>query len=71
MAATICLAALSLFPATPEQVHESRTRHAEEWARNTTLEEYLLRDVIMDKHEHAANGNLITWYVDTQIHTTD
>ncbi|KAI0764876.1 hypothetical protein C8Q74DRAFT_1318431 [Fomes fomentarius] len=68
MAATTSLADLSLFPATPDQVHESRTRHAEEWARNSTLEEYLLRDVIMDKDEHAANGNLITWVLAPRSH---
>lgn len=60
--ANVSFADLSLFPATPEQVHESRTRTAVQWARGLSLEDYIQRDVIMDKYEHAADGKLITWY---------
>ena len=56
------LADLSLFAATPEQVLESRKRTGVQWAVGQTLEEYLERDAIMDRHEHAADGKLITWY---------
>ncbi|OSD08107.1 hypothetical protein PYCCODRAFT_386283 [Trametes coccinea BRFM310] len=55
------LADLSLFAATPEQVLESRKRTAVQWAVGQSVEEYLERDAIMDRHEHAANGRLITW----------
>ncbi|KAI0360589.1 hypothetical protein OH77DRAFT_1445537 [Trametes cingulata] len=57
----ISLADLSLFPATPEQVRRSRERTAAEWAKGYTVEQYVQRDVIMDEHEHAAGGKLITW----------
>ncbi|RPD65611.1 hypothetical protein L226DRAFT_479727 [Lentinus tigrinus ALCF2SS1-7] len=57
----LTLADLSLFPATAEQTHESRTRHAVQWSRGQALEEYIHRDVVMEGDEHAANGNLITW----------
>lgn len=56
---------LSLFPATPEQVLESRTRSAVEWAKSLSLQDYIQRDVIMDKYEHAADGKLVTWYAVT------
>ncbi|KAI8986892.1 hypothetical protein BD414DRAFT_461370 [Trametes punicea] len=52
---------LSLFPATPEQVLESRRRTAVQWAKGLSVEEYVRRDVIMDKHEHAVGGKLVTW----------
>ncbi|KAJ8488040.1 hypothetical protein ONZ51_g3804 [Trametes cubensis] len=60
-AMSVPLADLSLFAATPEQVYESRRRTAELWAKGMSVEEYIQRDVIMDKYEHAANGRLITW----------
>ncbi|KAH9852548.1 hypothetical protein C2E23DRAFT_730888 [Lenzites betulinus] len=54
-------AKLSLFPATPEQVTESRKRTATQWAKGLSLEDYVQRDVIMDQYEHAAGGKLTTW----------
>ncbi len=61
---------LSLFPATPEQVLESRIRSAVEWAKSLSLQDYIQRDVIMDKYEHAADGKLITWYAVANTHKT-
>lgn len=55
------LADLSLFLATPEQTVESRKRSAQEWRRALTEEQYILRDIIMDEHEHAAHGKGATW----------
>ncbi|RDX54608.1 hypothetical protein OH76DRAFT_1397971 [Lentinus brumalis] len=55
------LADLSLFPATSEQVRESRSRYAAQWSIGRSLEAYLQRDVVLDADEHAANGKLITW----------
>ncbi len=52
---------ISLFPATPQQVTESRKRTSVQWAKGLTLEQYLERDRVMDNHEHAADGKLITW----------
>ncbi|KAI0674402.1 hypothetical protein C8Q78DRAFT_967627 [Trametes maxima] len=54
-------AALSLYTATPAQTIESRKRTADQWARGLSLEAYLERDSIMDTHEHAAGGKLVTW----------
>ena len=61
MATEFTLADLSLFPATAEQTRESRKRHAVQWARGQSLEEYLLRDEVMEADEHATNGKFITW----------
>ena len=55
------LADLSLFPATYEQIIESRKRSAVQWSGNMALEEYLQRDVILDGLEHAADGRFVTW----------
>ena len=55
------LADLSLFPATYEQIIESRKRTAVQWSGNMTLEQYLQRDAILDKQEHAADGRFVTW----------
>ena len=63
---TISLAELSLFPATPDQVLESRTRHAVQWGRGQSLKDYVYKDELMEKDEHAAGGNLITWYAATR-----
>lgn len=57
------LSSLTLFPATPAQVVESRRRTFKEWGRTMTEEEYRRRDETMDHHEHAADGKLITWSV--------
>ena len=61
MAETVPFEDLSLFPATREQVVESRKRTSVQWSRGQSLEEYLRRDEIMDKDVHAANDKLITW----------
>ncbi len=60
------LADLSLFPATSEQVRESRSRYAAQWSIGRSLEAYLQRDVVLDADEHAANGKLITWCVQSK-----
>ncbi|GBE89008.1 hypothetical protein BKA93DRAFT_788521 [Sparassis latifolia] len=57
----LAFAELSLFPAIREQVLESRRRTSFQWAKGLTMEEYILRDAIMDEHEHALGGKLITW----------
>lgn len=56
------LAGLSLFPATPEQLLESRKRTHPQWSRGLSLEQYLKRDYVMDLEPHATDGKLITWY---------
>jgi len=65
MAATTMshLASLSLFPATSEQIEESRKRSAVSWAVNMTLEEYLTRDKLAERWDSARDGRLVTWYV--------
>ncbi|KZT43109.1 hypothetical protein SISSUDRAFT_739119 [Sistotremastrum suecicum HHB10207 ss-3] len=66
----IDLASLSLFPATPEQVLESRKRTFPQWGRGLTLDQYLRRDAAMDVHEHA-KGKLTTWVLaDRTDHTS-
>ena len=52
---------LSLFPATRQQIIESRKRSAVQWAGNMLLEEYLQRDVILDGQEQAAGGRFVVW----------
>ncbi|TFK39356.1 hypothetical protein BDQ12DRAFT_698070 [Crucibulum laeve] len=54
-------AELSLFPATPEQVIESRRRTWKQWGAGLSEEEYLYRDAVNDLHEIAREGKLITW----------
>lgn len=56
------LSSFSLFPATPEQVLESRKRSFVFWGTGWTLESYLLRDATCDAFEAARDGKLITWY---------
>ncbi|KAH8083343.1 hypothetical protein BXZ70DRAFT_1002512 [Cristinia sonorae] len=58
---TYPLEALSLFPATQEQVSVSRKCTAAQWNRGKTVGQYVQRDVIMDEHEHAVHDRLITW----------
>ncbi|KAF9048202.1 hypothetical protein BDZ89DRAFT_1057776 [Hymenopellis radicata] len=55
------LSTLTLFPAMPAQLIESRRRTFTEWGIHMTEEQYLLRDALMDNAEHAANARLITW----------
>lgn len=59
--ATVPLATLSLYPATPEQVQESRTRHSSYWRKNLSVDDYLLRDKVLEKLDHARNNKLVTW----------
>jgi len=61
---------LSLFPATPDQVLESRRRHAPQWCRKLSIEEYLLRDQLMDGHEHASDKKLTTWVLAPRANPT-
>jgi hypothetical protein len=57
------LSDLSLFQATPAQLLESRQRTHVQWAYGLSIEDYLRRDDLMDKMEHAKDGRLTTWYV--------
>ncbi|KAH9479632.1 hypothetical protein JR316_0008227 [Psilocybe cubensis] len=57
----VALADVSIFPATRAQIVESRRRSYEAWGRGMTLEEYLARDAVMDGHEVARDGKLVTW----------
>lgn len=59
---TTALASLTLFPATPEQILESRRRVASHWGRGLSLEEFLARENFISKQELARDGKLITWY---------
>ena len=61
--AAVPLSELSLYPATPEQVHESRTRHSAHWRKNNSVEDYLRRDQVLEKLEHAKDNKLVTWFV--------
>ena len=61
MATNSSFADLSLFPATREQVVEARKRTSVQWAKGDSLEHYLQREVVLEKHEHAADGKHITW----------
>jgi hypothetical protein len=67
MAEAVDLAVLSLFPATPEQVLQTRNRTFVEWGRGRTLEGYLERDHILDDLEHATDGKMITWSEPTAL----
>ncbi|KZV83705.1 hypothetical protein EXIGLDRAFT_842756 [Exidia glandulosa HHB12029] len=51
----------TLFPATPEQVRESRVRTHPQWGRGVPLDEYLERDAKLDTFAHASDGRLTTW----------
>ncbi|KAJ6573900.1 hypothetical protein DFH09DRAFT_1246660 [Mycena vulgaris] len=55
------LSALSLFPATPEQIAEARRRIFPEWGKGLTLEEHLARDASQDQFDGSRDGRLITW----------
>lgn len=55
------LAALSLFPATPSQIIESRKTSFVQWNQGRTLVEYLERDSILDSLENSSNRKLTTW----------
>ncbi|KAI0777765.1 hypothetical protein BD413DRAFT_640527 [Trametes elegans] len=61
MATNSSFADLSLFPATREQVVEARKRTSVQWAKGDSLEHYLQREVVLEKHGHAADGKHITW----------
>ncbi|KAF9243790.1 hypothetical protein BU15DRAFT_86226 [Melanogaster broomeanus] len=55
------LASLTLFPATPAQVLESRKRTWPQWGGALTEEQYLERDAQMEAMEHATDSKLVTW----------
>ncbi|KAK7064792.1 hypothetical protein R3P38DRAFT_58207 [Favolaschia claudopus] len=55
------LSALSLFPATPDQITEARRRTHLEWGKGLTLEEHLTRDANQDQFEGSLDGRLIIW----------
>jgi hypothetical protein len=55
------IALLSLFPATPAQLEESRLRTWPQWGGTLSLREYLGRYAEMDIVESAKDGKLITW----------
>ncbi|KAF7971280.1 hypothetical protein HWV62_21526 [Athelia sp. TMB] len=57
------LTSLSLYPATQEQVIESRKRSFAEWGQKLPLEEYLERDAYMDGLAHAKNNRLTTCFL--------
>ena len=61
MADEASFAGISLFSATPEQVLQSRRHMGTFWGRGLTMDEFLLRDEIMDKEEHSVGGKLIVW----------
>lgn len=54
-------ASLTLFRATPAQVHESRKRTWPEWGGLLTEEKYFDREAQLDVMEHAINSRMITW----------
>jgi hypothetical protein len=58
---TVNLALLSLFPATAAQTIESRKRSHIEWGRWLSMEDFLRRDEILEKLEHANGDKLTTW----------
>jgi hypothetical protein len=53
--------ALSIFPATTEQILESRQRTWPEWGRGMTLEDYVAREEMLDTQPHATDGKMIIW----------
>ena len=55
------LSCLSLYPATAEQVLESRKYSFHKWGRGSTLEEYLERDKMTERYEVAQEGRYVTW----------
>lgn len=55
------LAHLSLFPATAEQILESRIRTSVQWSRGLSEAQYLEHTSRLDQFEDAANGKLATW----------
>ena len=52
---------LSLFPATRDQILESRKRTSVQWGRGLTLEQYLQRESRLDTAEHAQGDKFTTW----------
>ncbi|KIJ68755.1 hypothetical protein HYDPIDRAFT_106999 [Hydnomerulius pinastri MD-312] len=55
------LASLTLFPATPAQVQETRKRTWPQWGGTLTEEQYLERDNQMDVMEHSTDSKRIAW----------
>lgn len=52
---------LTLFPASQEQIIESRRRTHAQWGRGLSAEAYLARDMLLDRMNHASAGKLVTW----------
>ncbi|KAK0488918.1 hypothetical protein IW261DRAFT_382539 [Armillaria novae-zelandiae] len=55
------LSSLSIFPATPAQVQESRRRSFLQWGGPMSKEEYFHRGTEVEQGESAANGKLTVW----------
>ncbi|KAF8630760.1 hypothetical protein AX17_005355 [Amanita inopinata Kibby_2008] len=58
---SVPLSELSIYPATPEQIKESRRRTSKEWGKGMSEEEYVRRDAMADDDDHARDGRLVTW----------
>lgn len=52
---------LTIFPATTEQILESRKRTLVEWGRGMTEEEYIKREEYLDTKPHATEGKMVIW----------
>ncbi|TRM65148.1 hypothetical protein BD626DRAFT_567085 [Schizophyllum amplum] len=59
---------LSLYPATPEQIYEYRSRMFPSWGRGHTREQYDARDNALDDLEHAADGKMVSWVLAPRDH---
>ncbi len=55
------LSSLSIFPATPAQVQESRHRSFVQWGGPMSEEEYFHRGTEVEQGESARNGKLTVW----------
>jgi hypothetical protein len=64
---SVDLSALSLFPATAEQITEARRRSLSEWGKGLTLDEHLARDASQDQFDGSRDGRLVTWYPFTNV----
>ncbi|KAJ7171780.1 hypothetical protein C8R43DRAFT_25153 [Mycena crocata] len=61
------ISTLSLFPATPQQITESRRRTLHEWGKGLILEEHLARDAAQDHFDGSRDGKLITWVLAPRV----
>jgi len=62
--------ALSIFPATKEQILESRHQTWTEWSRGLSLEAYLQREEMLNSQPHANNGKLTIWVLAPRTDST-